>query len=221
MKKKWYGDQTKPSLIPVVLSVQQNKVRITMTDGALPKGMEKGSSSAPKKRGADKMGISVAIGITAVALIIGIGFTGVLPMGDETPSFMQPAPSAPIVQEKPSAPVIQQAPSAPYVPMKSSSYAPSDGNLIDQLDWSISTGDVVSMHLDKGSSSLVIQALTADDGELFVGLNADYIGSDDGTFFILIDNQEHEDYEQAGMDLYIDLPAGAETVEIFGSYIIS
>ena len=193
-----------------------------MTDGALPKGFEKGDrSSAPKKRGADKMGISVAIGITAVALIIGIGFTGVLPMGDETPSFMQPAPSAPIVQEKPSAPVIQQAPSAPYVPMKSSSYAPSDGNLIDQLDWSISTGDVMSMYLDKGSSSLVIQTFTADDGELFVGLNADYIGSDDGTFFILIDNQEHEDYEQAGMDLYIDLPAGTETIEIIGSYIIS
>ncbi len=193
-----------------------------MTDGALPKGFEKGGrSSTPKKRGADKMGISVAIGITAVALIIGIGFTGVLPMGDETPSFMQPAPSAPIVQEKPSTPVIQQAPSAPYVPMKSSSYAPSDRNLIDQLDWSISAGDVISMHLDKGSSSLVIQALTADDGELFVGLNADYIGSDDGTFFILVDNQEHEDYEQAGMDLYIDLPAGAETIEIFGSYIMS
>ena len=61
-----------------------------MTDGALPKGMEKGSSSsAPKKRGADKMGISIAIGITAVALIIGIGFTGVIPMGDDMPSIMQ------------------------------------------------------------------------------------------------------------------------------------
>ena len=192
-----------------------------MTDGALPKGMEKGSPSAPKKGGADKMGISIAIGITAIALIIGIGFTGVIPMGDEI-SFMQPAPSAPIVQEKPSAPVVQHAPSAPYVPMASSgSYVTSDGNLIDQLDWSISTGDVSSMYLDKGSSSLVIQTITADDGELFVGLNADYIGSDDGTFFILVDNQEHEDYEQAGMDLYIELPAGAETVEIFGSYIIS
>ena len=194
-----------------------------MTDGALPKGMEKGSSSsAPKKRGADKMGISLAIGITAVALIIGIGFTGVIPMGDETLSFMEPAPSAPIVQEKPSAPVVQQAPSAPYVPMASSgSYVTSDRNLIDQLDWSISTGDVSSMYLDKDSSSLVIQTITADDGELFVGLNADYIGSDDGIFFIVVDNQEHEDYEQAGMDLYIDLPAGAETVEIIGSYIIS
>jgi len=201
-----------------------------MTDGALPKGMEKGSSSAPQKRGMDKIGISIAIGITAVALIIGIGFTGVLPMDEDPFSMMQPAPSAPIVQEKPSAPVVQQAPSAPvvqqapsvpYVPMKSSSYAPSDGNLIDQLDWSISTGDVMGMHLEKRSSSLVIQTSTTDDGELFVGLNADYIGSDDGTFFILVDNQEHEDYEQAGMDLYIDLPAGAETIEIFGSYIMS
>ena len=181
-----------------------------MTDGALPKGMKEGSSSAPKKRGADKIGISIAIGITAVALILGISFTGVLPIGDEPSSVMQPAT---IVQEKPS---------ATYSPMKSSeSYSTSNLDLIDQLDWSISTGDVMSMYLDKGSSSLVIQTLTADDGELFVGLNADYIGSDDGTFFILVDNQEHEDYEQAGMDLYIDLPAGAETVEIFGSYILS
>ena len=194
--------------------------------GALPKGFERpsdsgsqggSSSSAPKKRGADKMGISIAIGITAVALIIGIGFTGVIPMGDDMPSIMQPAPSAP------SAPVVQQAPPSPpaYVPMKSTpSYAPSSNDLIDQLDWSISTGDVHGMYLDKSNSALIIKTSTTDDGELFVGLNADYIGSDDGTFFILVDNQEHEDYEQAGMDLYIDLPAGAEKVEIIGSYVI-
>jgi len=200
-----------------------------MTEGgALPKGFEKSSdtgsqggssSSAPKKRGADKMGISIAIGITAIALVLGIGFTGVLPMDLELPSVMQPETTAP------SAPVVQQAPPSPpsaYVPMKStSSYTPASSDLIDRLDWSISEGDVTSMYLDKSSSSLVIQTSTIDDGELFVGLNADYIGSDDGTFFILVDNQEHEDYEQAGMDLYIDLPAGAETVEIIGSYIIS
>ena len=199
-----------------------------MAEGALPKGFEKpsdsgsqggSSSSAPKKRGADKMGISIAIGITAVALIIGIGFTGVIPMDLGLPSIMEPAPTAP------SAPVVQQAPPSPpsaYVPMKTTpSYAPSSNDLIDQLDWTISTGDVHGMYLDKSSSALIIKTNTMDDGELFVGLNADYIGSDDGTFFILVDNQEHEDYEQAGMDLYIDLPAGAETVEIIGSYIIS
>ena len=205
-----------------------------MTDGALPKGMEKGSSSSPKKRGMDKAGIGIAIGITAVALIIGIGFGGVIPMGDDISSVMQPAtsaPSAPVIQEKPSAPVIQEKPSAPviqekpatsYTPMKSyGSYVTSDKDLITQLDWTISTGNVMEMYLDANSSSLIIHTDTTDDGELFVGLNADYIGSDDGTFFILVDNQEHEDYEQAGMDLYIDLPAGAETVEIFGDYIVS
>ena len=198
-----------------------------MAEGALPKGFEKpsdsgsqggSSSSAPKKRGADKLGISIAIGITAVALILGIGFTGVLPMDLGLPSVMQPATTAP------SAPVVQQAPpSSPsaYVPMKSTpSYTPVNNDLIDRLDWSISTGDVVGMYLDKGSSSIVVHTMTTDDGELFVGLNADYIGSDDGTFFILVDNQEHEDYEQAGMDLYINLPAGAEKIEIIGSYAI-
>ena len=198
-----------------------------MAQGALPKGFERpsdsgsqggSSSSAPKKRGADKLGISIAIGITAVALILGIGFTGVIPMDLGLPSVMQPATTAP------SAPVIQQAPpSSPsaYVPMKSTpSYTPVNNDLIDRLDWSISTGDVVGMYLDKGSSSIVVHTMTTNDGELFVGLNADYIGSDDGTFFVLVDNQEHEDYEQAGMDLYINLPAGAETVEIIGSYAI-
>jgi len=189
-----------------------------MAEGALPKGFEKpsGSSSqssaSPKKRGVNKIGMAIAIGITVFAVIVGIGFTGVIPMDVGLSSLMPTAPIAPVPQE-------------PYwnffVPTQSSgSYAPSDGNLIDQLDWSISTGDVVAMYLDKGSSSLIIHTDTVYDGELFVGLNADYIGSDDGTFFILVDNQEHEDYEQAGMDLYINLPAGAEKVEIIGSYVI-
>ena len=209
-----------------------------MTEGgAMPKGWNESSPSSPSdsgsagssaapKSGNNKIGISIAIGITAVALAIGIGFTGIIPMGEETPSVMQPAPSAP------SAPVVQQAPPSPppmiqekppaYVPMKSApSYASSGSDLIDQLDWTISDGDVKSMYIDKSSSALIIKTSTMDDVELFVGLSADHIGSDDGTFFIIVDNQEHEDYEQAGMDLYIDLPAGAETVEIIGTYVVS
>ena len=199
----------------------------------MPKGWNESSPSSPSdsgsagssapKSGNSKIGISLAIGITAVALAIGIGFTGIIPMGEEAPSVMQPAPSAPVVQH--TEPVVQQTqPSSPpaYVPMKSTpSYTPAGSDMIDQLDWSISEGDVKSMHIDKSSSALIIKTSTMDDGELFVGLNADYIGSDDGTFFILVDNQEHEDYEQAGMDLYIELPAGAETVEIIGTYVVS
>ena len=204
-----------------------------MEGGAMPKGWNESSPSSPSdtgsagssapKSGNNKIGISIAIGITAVALAIGIGFTGVIPMGEETPSVMQPAPSAPVVQH--TEPVVQQTqPSSPpaYVPMKSTpSYTPAGSDMIDQLDWSISEGDVKSMHIDKSSSALIIKTNTMDDAELFVGLSADHIGSDDGTFFIIVDNQEHEDYEQAGMDLYIDLPAGAETVEIIGTYVVS
>ena len=206
--------------------------------GALPKGFERPSgsspqsSSQPRKGGTDKVGISLAIGITVIAVIIGVGFTGIVPIDEELSSLLPKgtAPTAPVVQQTPSAPVVQQAPPT-YTPTTSmpsplvggsyGSYATSDGNMIDQLDWSISDGDVKGMYLDKDSSGLTIHTITRDGGELFVGLNADYIGSDDGTFFIIVDNQEHEDYEQAGMDLYIDLPAGAETVEIICSYIIS
>ena len=158
----------------------------------------------------DKAGIGIAISITAITLAVGIGSVSMFEF--ENP-FMQQEPTTPAIQEKP--PV-------PYLQMKSSSsYAPSDGNLIDQLDWSISTGDVSGMYLDKSSSSLVIHTSTPDDGELFVGLSPDYIGSDDGTFFIIVDNQEHEDFEQAGMDLYISIPAGTESVEIIGNYVLS
>ena len=158
----------------------------------------------------DKAGIGIAISITAITLAVGIGSVSMFEF--ENP-FMQQEPTTPAIQEKP--PV-------PYLQMKSSSsYAPSDGNLIDQLDWSISTGDVSGMYLDKSSSSLVIHTSTPDDGELFVGLIPDYIGSDDGTFFIIVDNQEHEDFEQAGMDLYISIPAGTQSVEIIGSYTLS
>ena len=201
----------------------------------MPKGWNESSPSSPSdsgsagssapKSGNSKMGISIAIGITAVALAIGIGFTGVIPMGEETPSVMQPTPThtEPVVQKtQPSSPPMTQEKPPAYVPMKSApSYASSGSDLIDQLDWTISDGDVKSMYIDKSSSALIIKTSTMDDVELFVGLSADHIGSDDGTFFIIVDNQEHQDYEQAGMDLYIELPAGAETVEIIGSYVVS
>ena len=167
----------------------------------------------------DKAGIGIAISITAITLAVGIGSVSMFEF--ENP-FMQQEPTTPAIQEKPAAPAIQTKPPVPYMPMKSSpSYEQSDGNLIDQLDWSISTGDVSGMYLDKSSSSLVIHTSTIDDGELFVGLIPDYIGSDDGTFFIIVDNQEHEDFEQAGMDLYISIPAGTQSVEIIGSYTLS
>ena len=158
----------------------------------------------------DKAGIGVTVGILAVTLTLGIGFT--------TDVFE----GIPVIQEKPSTPVIQKASSVPMVNVKSgsASYISSAGDVIDRLDFKITEGDVKSLHLDKYSSSLVINMKSTEDGELFVALDEGYIGSDDGTFFVIVGDEESNDYEQAGNDLFISFPAGTEKIEIFGSYVL-
>ena len=167
----------------------------------------------------DKAGIGVTIGILAVTLTLGIGFT--TDVFEGIPGI-QEKPSTPVIQEKPSTPVIQKASSIPVVNVKSgsASYISSAGDVIDQLDFKISEGDVKSMHLDKYSSSLVINMKSTEDGELFVALDEGYIGSDNGMFFVIVGGEESNDYEQAGSDLYISFPAGTEKIEIFGSYVL-
>ena len=178
----------------------------------------------------DKAGIGVTIGVLAVVMVIGVSstsgvsiFDGLVEM-EEKPStpVIQEKPSMPAIQEKPSTPVIQKASSIPMVNAKSgnASYISSVGDVIDQLDFKISEGDVKSMHLDKYNSSLVINFKSTEDGELFVALDEGYIGSDNGTFFVIVGGEESNDYEQAGSDLFISFPAGTEKIEIFGSYVL-
>ena len=94
------------------------------------------------------------------------------------------------------------------------------GDMTDLLHWNISGGDVLGMHVDEDAASLVIEMTSTDDGELFVALDETYIGSDDGTFFIIVGGEEWTDYEQAGNDLFISFPAGTESIEIVGSYAV-
>ena len=160
----------------------------------------------------DKAGIGVTVGILAVVLTLGIGLTTGVSIFE----------GMPVTQEKPSMPVIQKASSVPMVNVKSgsASYISSAGDVIDRLDFKITEGDVKSMHLDKYSSSLVINMKSTEDGELFVALDEGYIGSDNGMFFVIVGGEESNDYEQAGSDLYISFPAGTEKIEIFGSYVL-
>ena len=178
----------------------------------------------------DKAGIGVTIGVLAVVMVIGVSstsgvsiFDGLVEM-EEKPStpVIQEKPSMPVIQEKPSTPVIQKASSIPMVNAKSgnASYISSVGDVIDHLDFKISEGDVKSMHLDKYNSSLVINFKSTEDGELFVALDEGYIGSDNGTFFVIVGGEESNDYEQAGSDLFISFPAGTENIEIIGSYVL-
>ncbi len=170
----------------------------------------------------DKAGIGITLAILGVVLAIGVSATAGVSIFDSI-TMMEQTPSAPVIQEKPSMPVTQQTPSIPTVNTKSgnASYISSVGDVIDQLDFKISEGDVKSMHLDKYSSSLVINLKSVEDGELFVALDEGYIGSDDGTFFVMVGDEESNDYEQAGSDLFISFPAGTEKIEIFGIYVIT
>ena len=169
----------------------------------------------------DKAGIGITIGVLAAVMVIGVSSTLGVSIFDGLVE-MEEKPSTPVIQEKPSTPVIQKASSVPTVNVKSgnASYISSAGDVIDHLDFKISEGDVKSMHLDKYNSSLVINFKSTEDGELFVALDEGYIGSDNGTFFVIVGGEESNDYEQAGSDLFISFPAGTEKIEIFGSYVL-
>ena len=157
----------------------------------------------------DKAGIGITVGVLAVVLTIGVGIT--IDVFEGIPG-MQEKPNTSVTQEKPSMSEIQKAPSASYIS--------SSGDVLDRLDFKITEGDVKSMHLDKYSSSLVINMKSTEDGELFVALDEGYIGSDNGMFFVIVGGEESNDYEQAGNDLYISFPAGTEKIEIIGSYVL-
>ena len=169
----------------------------------------------------DKAGIGITITVLAVVMVIGVSSTSSVSIFDGLVE-MEEKPSTPVTQEKPSTPVIQKASSVPMVNVKSgsASYISSAGDVIDQLDFKISEGDVKSMQLDEYSSSLVINMKSTEDGELFVALDEGYIGSDNGMFFVIVGGEESNDYEQAGSDLYISFPAGTEKIEIVGNYVL-
>ena len=187
-----------------------------MTAGALPKGFEKGQKTTQtKKGGADKTGLVIVIGMIAIGVIVaGLGATGVIPIFD---GILEQTTSAPVMQEKPSTSSYTMQSS-----MATGSYAPSMGDLYGYLEFHISHGDVKSMIGDDRTDTLVISIYTYDDGELVVDLDPQYIGSfEDGTYFVIVDNEEFNDYEQAGTELYIPFELGTEKIEIVGSYILS
>ena len=166
-------------------------------------------SSNSKTSSANKAGIAIVIAIMAVAVSAGgLVFSGIIPMS-ETPVFETPA---------------QQEPTTPPSPMQSTvlgSYSISALDLIDQLQFKISNGDVKSMLANELDDTLVITIDTYDDGELFIGLDDQFIGPfNDGTYFVIVDNEEFNDYEQAGTELYIPFELGTEKIEIAGSYIL-
>ena len=92
---------------------------------------------------------------------------------------------------------------------------------IDAADYiSASGASVTSITANADDDSVVIVIDATDDGVLSVGLHDKVIGAfDDGSYFVLIDNEEVE-FEQNGNKLTIPYEAGNERVEIVGSYAV-
>ena len=162
----------------------------------LPKGINSKTSSA------NKTGIAIVIVIMAVAISVGgLAFTGMISM--------------------PETPEVQQEPTTPFSPMQSPTAPISALDLIDQLQFKISNGDVKSMLANELDNTLVITVDTYDDGELFIGLDDQFMAPfNDGTYFVIVDGEEFNGYEQAGTELYIPFELGTEKIEIAGSYIL-
>jgi len=92
---------------------------------------------------------------------------------------------------------------------------------IDAADYiSTSGAPVTSITANADDDSVIIAIDAADDGVLSVTLHSEVITAfDDGTYFVLIDNEEVE-FEQSGNSLTIPYGAGNEKVEIVGSHAV-
>ena len=153
-----------------------------------------------------KAGIGVGLAVLAVIFVVAVGLGGITLVTE--------------IQEKTNVPVIQQEPDFTLKStVTSASNAPSAGDIIDQLDFKISGGDVKSMIIHEQKNALMIFIDTYEDGELFVDLDPQFIGSlYDGFYFVIINNEEFNDYEIDGTKLYIPLELGVKTIKIVGSY---
>ena len=92
---------------------------------------------------------------------------------------------------------------------------------IDAADYITASGaSVTDITANADDDSVVITIDAVDDGELSVTLDSKVITAfDDGSYFVLIDNEEVE-FEQSGNNLTIPYEAGNERVEIVGSYAV-
>ena len=95
------------------------------------------------------------------------------------------------------------------------------------LDHEISGGQVISMTADGSANSVIIELDAKDDGSITVTLPRDVIdatvGDEDDDFFVLVDNEEvvfEETKGSADRTVTVAFPAGAETVEIIGTFAI-
>ena len=90
-----------------------------------------------------------------------------------------------------------------------------------QIAYTITGGIITSIYANADDNSILIEIDTTDDGILTIALDEGIIKPfDDGTFFVLINNESFFDFTQEGNKLTIPFHAETERIEIVGSWAI-
>ena len=95
-------------------------------------------------------------------------------------------------------------------------------DLASEVDYSISGGHVESVSANVNGNSLVIAIHDAEDGgELTITLPSDVITPfNDGTFFVLVNDEESDDASQDGNTVTVPFDASTYTIEIIGTHVV-
>jgi predicted secreted protein with PEFG-CTERM motif len=95
-------------------------------------------------------------------------------------------------------------------------------DLANEVDYSISGGHVEGVTANVNGNSLVVAIHDAEDGgELTITLPSDVITPfNDGTFFVLVNDEESDDASQDGNTITVPFDADATTIEIIGTHVV-
>ena len=98
---------------------------------------------------------------------------------------------------------------------------PEDIDLSEVVYTEITTGQVTSVIANTNEDSLVISLESSKDGILSV-TTSDFLirPFNDGSFFILVDDEKTDLFKYENKILTIPYTAGTEKIEIYGSYVI-
>ena len=90
-----------------------------------------------------------------------------------------------------------------------------------QIEYDMTCNAIPAFFANADDDSIVIYLDPTDDGIITVTLHEELIKPfEDGTFVVIVDNQEMQDFTQVGNTLTIPCVAGTEKIEIHGSWAI-
>jgi len=98
-----------------------------------------------------------------------------------------------------------------------------DGEIFS-VKYSIENGTVTAAYIDVETKSLIIVIDSLDDGVITLTLPNSLITSDEYGYFILVDGEEADNYDESSTSssttLIIPFSAGTEQIEIIGSWVV-